>query len=82
MFYTCVIQSINTGILYKGFTTDLEKRLDEHNTGLSNFTSKLIPWKLVLFEEHATKKEALKREKWYKTGVGRDWIKQQLENKN
>jgi putative endonuclease len=60
-----------------------KKRLEEHNSGLSNYTSKHIPWKLVLFEEHSTKKEALKREKWYKTGVGRDWIKQQLfENKD
>jgi putative endonuclease len=83
MFYTYIIISPKTGILYKGFTTDLEKRLEEHNSGLSNYTSKHIPWKLVLFEEHSTKKEALKREKWYKTGVGRDWIKQQLfENKD
>lgn len=57
MFYTYVIQSIDTGILYKDFSTDLEKRLDEHNSGLSNYTSKHIPWKLVLFEEHPTKKK-------------------------
>lgn len=83
MFYTYIILSQKTGILYKGFTTDLEKRLEEHNSGLSSYTSKHIPWILVLFEEHLTKKEALKREKWYKTGVGRDWIKRQLlENKD
>jgi len=33
---------------------------------------------LVLFEEHKTRSDAMKREKWYKTGVGRDWIKNQL----
>ena len=83
MFYTYIILSQKTGILYKGFTTDLEKRLEEHNSGLSSYTSKHIPWILVLFEVHLTKKEALKREKWYKTGVGRDWIKRQLlENKD
>lgn len=83
MFFTYVIESVETGILYKGFTEDLEKRLIEHNEGLSNYTSKHKPWILVLFEEHPTKTIALKREKWYKTGVGRDWIKQQLlENKN
>ena len=81
MFYTYVIQSIETGILYKGFTENLERRLMEHNAGLSNYTSKYAPWKLVLFEEHSTRSLAMKREKWYKTGVGRDWINEQLSEK-
>jgi putative endonuclease len=52
--------------LYKGFTENLEQRLIDHNGGLSKYTSKYKPWRLVLFEEHLTKTIALKREKWYK----------------
>jgi putative endonuclease len=42
------------------------------------FTSKHLPWELVFFESFETRSEAAKREKWYKTGVGRDWIKHQI----
>jgi predicted GIY-YIG superfamily endonuclease len=34
---------------------------------------------MVLFEEFNSRSEAMKREKWYKSGVGRDWINLQLE---
>jgi putative endonuclease len=44
------------------------------------FTSKYTPWELVLSEEFATRSEAFNREKWYKTGVGRDWIHSKLKN--
>jgi putative endonuclease len=39
-----------------------------------------MPWKIVLFEEFESRSEAMKREKWYKTGVGREWIDKQLKN--
>jgi putative endonuclease len=42
------------------------------------FTSKYTPWELVIFEAFSSRSEAKKREKWYKTGIGRDWIKTQL----
>lgn len=82
MYYSYVIRSIKSGILYKGSTENLEIRLIEHNSGLSNFTSKHTPWELVLFEEFPNRTAALLREKWYKTGVGRDWIKAQILNGN
>jgi putative endonuclease len=79
MFYSYVIKSLKSGILYKGSTEDLNRRLEEHNAGLSNYTSKHIPWELVLFESFETRTEALKREKWYKTGVGREWINNKIK---
>ncbi len=36
MFYMCIIRSITSGIFYKGFTTQPEIRLREHNEGQSN----------------------------------------------
>jgi putative endonuclease len=39
-----------------------------------------LPWKLILSEEFETSAEAMRREKWYKTGVGRDWINNQIKN--
>lgn len=49
-----------------------------HNNSMVNYTSKHVPWELVITEQFENRIEALTREKWYKTGVGRDWIKAQL----
>jgi putative endonuclease len=78
-YYSYVLRSLKNGILYKGSTEDIEKRLSSHNKGLVKFTSRHVPWELVLKEEFISHSEAMKREKWYKTGNGRDWINEQLK---
>ena len=78
MYYSYVLRSLKNGILYKGSTQDIENRLSTHNSGVVNFTSKHLPWELILSEKFETRAEAMKREKWYKTGVGREWIKSKL----
>ena len=80
-YYSYVLRSTKNGILYKGSTQNLEKRLQTHNSGKVKFTSKNIPWELVVSEEFSTRSEAVKREKWYKSGVGRDWINSKLQSK-
>ena len=78
-YYSYVLRSTKNGILYKGSTQNLEKRLQTHNSGKVKFTSKNIPWELVISEEFSTRSEAVKREKWYKSGIGRDWINSKLQ---
>jgi len=75
MFYSYVIKSLKSGVLYKGSTENFERRLEEHNAGLSNYTSKHIPWELVLYETFKTRTEALNREKWYKTDQSQKLLK-------
>jgi putative endonuclease len=41
----------------------------------TGFTFKYRPWKLIYTEVFQNKSEALKREKWLKTGIGRNLIK-------
>jgi putative endonuclease len=58
-------------------TEDLEKRINEHNDHkLSFWTKRGTSWRLLYNEEFLTKNEALKREKWFKTGIGREFIKE------
>jgi putative endonuclease len=66
MFYVYILQSEVDESFYIGFTESLEKRVNQHNNGESNYTSRKMPWKLVYFEELITKKEAIKREKFLK----------------
>ena len=75
-----VIRSIE-GFTYTGVTEDLGKRLAEHNNKLLSFwTKRGREWKLIYSEEWQDKKEAYKREKWLKSGVGRDFVKQKLRD--
>ena len=62
---------------YVGFTSNLIERFKSHNF-LSNkgYTIKFRPWEVVYVEFFTTKSEALKREKFLKTGKGREFIKE------
>ncbi len=65
-WYVYIIESEIDGDYYKGMTEDYLKRLEQHNNGLSKFTSAKRPWKLRYVEMLSTKKEALIREKQLK----------------
>ena len=75
LYFVYVLKSISTGRLYKGFCTDLELRLHEHNSGKTISTKPFIPWKIVYFEEFSSRNEALSREKYFKTAAGRKYLK-------
>ncbi len=75
-----MLQSIKDGSFYVGFTTDLPRRLKEHNSGYSTYSSKHAPWKLIYFEEFKTLEEAVAREKYLKTGAGRKFRKKLIES--
>ena len=77
-YYVYVIKS-KEGFTYTGMTNDLEKILVEHNEKtLSFWTKRGTNWELLYKEEFENKSEALKREKWLKTGVGREYLKKNI----
>jgi len=59
-YYVYIIQSEVDGSFYKGFTIDYLKRLAAHNAGLSTYTSRKIPWKLMCVEFYPIKKKRYK----------------------
>ena len=63
MYYVYMIESISSGIFYKGSTSDYKRRLQEHNDGINTFTKGKGPWKLIFVEQFDSLKEALVREK-------------------
>lgn len=74
-YYTYILQSDKDGSFYIGQTENLEERLEKHNLGLSKYTSKKIPWKIVFFEEFETRKEAISRERFLKKQRNRSFYK-------
>ena len=79
MFYAYVIRN-QKGLLYKGSTDDLSKRIAQHNVGISGFTRNKGPWRLAYHETFNTREEAENREKFFKTGRGREYLKSKLNN--
>ncbi len=78
MFYVYVIQSLTHRTRYIGSTDNVQKRIMEHNGGRCHYTSGRKPWELVYKEEYLTRGEAMKREKFLKSGLGRKWLDQKL----
>ena len=78
MFIVYVLQSQSTGILYIGQTANLDRRLQEHQAGDARYTRGRGPWTPVYKEEYPTRSEAMKREKYLKSGVGREFLKDLL----
>lgn len=64
---------------YIGVTSNLDKRLKEHNSGYTKSTKPFIPWVIVHIEEFHTFKEARHREKYFKSAAGRRFIKQNID---
>ncbi|UPT67164.1 MAG: GIY-YIG nuclease family protein [Sphingobacteriales bacterium JAD_PAG50586_3] len=65
-YYVYIIESLQDGTLYKGFTENYIQRLEQHNLGLSMYTSSKTPWRLLYVEEFAVKRDALIKEKQLK----------------
>jgi len=72
MYYVYILKSLKTKKYYIGQTNNIERRLIEHNSSKSKYTSSGVPWELVYNEECSTRSEAFRREqqiKRYKGGV-------------
>ena len=79
-YFTYILQSEKDGSYYIGQTEDIEKRLEDHNLGISKYTSRRNPWKLVYYEVFGTREEAIKREGFLKRQRNRDFYKKLIEN--
>jgi putative endonuclease len=78
MYIVYVIQSADRKHLYIGTTSDLERRIKEHNSGRRRFTSGKGPWNIVRREEFSNREHAFRRERFLKTGHGRLALKNVL----
>ena len=80
MYTVYVLYSRQYQKSYVGFTSDLPSRLLSHNElGHKGWTIKYRPWEVVFTELFETKKDAMNREKWLKSGVGREFVKSKIQ---
>ncbi len=80
MYYTYVLQSKQDGNLYFGYTEDLTERFEQHNNGQVISTKERRPLKLVYYEACCNQKDALTRERYFKTFRGRQFVAKRLKS--
>ena len=74
MFYTYILKSIKSGRYYVGHTSNLEERLERHNSGKVTATKNKGPWVVMSYETFDTKSEANSRELYIKSMKSRVFI--------
>ena len=80
MYFVYVLRSQSDKKFYTGFTTDILKRVEEHNSQKVISTSRRVPFDLVYYEYCINQNDAIHREKYLKTTFGKRYIKQRLKN--
>ena len=70
MYYVYILENNLNKNWYIGYTSDLRRRLIEHNSGKS--------WKLIYYESYLDKQDATGREIFLKSGSGHKYINKQL----
>ena len=77
-YFTYVLRSKKDRKLYHDYTKNLKLRIEQRKLGKVESTKHRRPLELIYFEGCPTKKDALKREKYFKTHYGRMFIKKRL----
>ena len=78
MHYTYVLLSMKDRKFYGGYTTDLQKRLAEHNLGKVASTKQRRPLRVIYYEACGNKQDALRWERYLKTTWGKRYLKNRL----
>ncbi|OGZ09535.1 MAG: excinuclease ABC subunit C [Candidatus Lloydbacteria bacterium RIFCSPHIGHO2_02_FULL_51_22] len=79
MYYVYILHSEKDRGLYIGYTSDLKRRITEHKKGLTEATKHRLPIVLVHYEAFLQDANARAREKYLKSGYGREQLRSQLK---
>jgi putative endonuclease len=74
MFFVYILKSDTTDRSYVGSSHNVAERIRRHNAGHAKSTKHGIPWQLVHLEAYDTRSDAVRREGYLKTGVGREEV--------
>lgn len=78
-YYVYVLQSLKSDWIYVGSTSDLRHRFKSHNNGENSSTKSYAPFKLIFYEAYLNKKDALRREEYFKTTKGKTTLRVMLK---
>jgi putative endonuclease len=80
MYYTYVLMNQKDVQLYTGFTKDLKLRFEQHKKGLVESTEQRRPVELIYYEACLNQEDAVRREKYLKTYLGKMFLRKRLKS--
>jgi len=80
MYTVYAIKSLTRNYIYVGMTSDLKKRLLQHNSDYEQTTKPYRPFELIYSELAENREQARIREKYFKSGIGKDFLRKLLNN--
>jgi putative endonuclease len=81
MYYVYAISSTSRNYIYVGMTDHVERRFAQHNNGWNSTTKPYTPFELIHVEEFLTRSDARKKEKYLKSGAGKELLKKIRDRK-
>lgn len=75
MYWVYALSSLDRNYIYVGMTQDIEKRISRHNNGLERTTKPYAPFVLLYSEVQLDRAAARRREKYWKSGVGKEQLR-------
>ena len=75
MYYVYAIKSVRVNYIYVGISDNPERRIKQHNKGYNKTTKPYAPFKLLRIEILADREQAREREKYLKSGFGKEYLK-------
>ena len=79
MYYVYLLRSLkDLSKTYIGYTTNLDERLETHNSGGSIYTQQDKPWKLIMYLAFDSEQKAKDFEKYIKVGSGHAFAKKRF----
>jgi len=78
-FYVYILKSLHQNFIYAGFTENLKLRFKQHNNKEELSTKAYVPFKLIHYEAYRSKKDAKRREKYFKTTKGKTTLRYMLK---
>jgi len=79
-YFVYILKSIDKDFIYVGFTTDLRRRIKEHNNRGELSTKHYAPFYIIHYEAYKSKTDAQRREKYLKTTKGKTTLRTMLKD--
>lgn len=79
MFYVYLLENQDDKSWYIGYSANLKQRIDRHQNGTgARTTQRKQNWELIYYEAYKDEQDAKVRERFLKSGSGRQFLKKQL----
>ena len=75
MFNVYALKSIFRNYIYVGLTDNMDRRFMQHKKGREKTTRSYRPFEIILTESYNSRVDARKREKYLKSGVGKEYLR-------